>query len=542
MIRYFLIVSTFISISCSSEHKNATSVNIIPRPEILQQTHDEFSIEKKTRLIINDRKCEKVAYYLKDQLKKNNLLRGDIKVEEIENPDNAIDLKLSDEAGLNLGEEGYQMDVDHHMIEIHAATPKGLFWGVQSLLQLFPVEFFNNKTELKEIKIPGLHIKDNPRFSYRGIHLDVSRHFFQIDFIKKYIDLLAFYKFNTFHWHLTDDQGWRIEIKRYPKLTEVGAFRDSTIIGHGGDRPQKWDGKRYGGYYTQDQIKAIVQYASERYINIIPEIEMPGHSLAALAAYPELSCTGGPFQPATLWGVFDDVYCPKSETFEFLKNVLTEVMELFPGEYIHIGGDECPKIRWKNCEYCQQLMKREGLKNENELQSYFIRQIENFLNNHGRKLIGWDEILEGGLSPKVTIMSWRGTDGGIQAAKHGHDAVMTPSAYCYFDHYQDSAGAQPLAIGGLTTLKKVYSYEPVPAVLTNEQAKHILGAQANVWTEYISTPGQVEYMILPRMAALAEVDWSLPADKDWENFKKRIDHHFKIYNQKNLKYYPVIRE
>jgi len=534
MIRYFLIVTTFLSISCSSD--------IIPQPAILHQTYDTFTIDKKTRLIISERKCEKVASYLKSQLKKNNLLSGDIKVEEIENPDNAIYLKLSDNTGLNLGEEGYQMDVGHHKIEISAATPKGLFWGVQSLIQLFPVEFFNKENQLKEMEIPGLHIEDKPRFSYRGMHLDVSRHFFTVNFIKKYIDLLALYKFNTFHWHLTDDQGWRIEIKRYPKLTEVGAFRDSTIIGHGSNKPQKWDGKRYGGYYTQDQIKEIVKYASEKNINIIPEIEMPGHSLAALASYPELSCTSGPFRPATSWGVFDDVYCPKIETFEFLKNVLTEVMELFPGEYIHIGGDECPKVRWENCDYCQQLMKKKGLKNENELQSYFIKQIEIFLNSHDRKLIGWDEILEGGLSPNATVMSWRGTEGGIAAAKQGHDAIMTPGDYCYFDHYQDDPSSQPLAIGGLTTLKKVYSYNPLPDVLTDEEAEHILGTQANVWTEYITTPEQVEYMILPRMAALAEVNWTAPALKNWDDFKKRIKNHFKIYDQKNLKYYSVIRE
>lgn len=538
----FLSIILLACIVLSCKKPEDQQINIIPKPQSVKLIPQQFLINNETILVIDGKGSFMAAKYLSDKLKLQSgmdlMIYSKSKAKNVGNKI-AFEVVSSNTAS----QEEYKLDVDKTSVRISSGSPAGLFWGVQSLIQLFPPEFYNKKNQLKEIIIPGLHIEDRPRFPYRGMHLDVSRHFFPVDFIKKYIDLLAFYKFNTFHWHLTDDQGWRIEIKRYPKLTEVGAYRDSTIIGHGGSSPQKYDGKRYGGFYTQDQIREVVKYAADRQITIIPEIEMPGHSLAALAAYPELSCTGGPFRLATRWGVFKDVFCPKPETFEFLKNVLTEVMALFPGEYIHVGGDECPKIRWKNCNYCQQLMKKKGLKDENELQSYFIRQIEIFLNSHGRKLIGWDEILEGGLSPNATVMSWRGTEGGIAAAKQGHDAVMTPGGYCYFDHYQDDpATAQPLAIGGLTTLKKVYSYDPLPSELTDEETAHIIGAQANVWTEYIAAPEHVEYMILPRMAALAEVDWCSPDGKNWENFKQRIRHHFCIYNRENLNYYPVIRE
>jgi hexosaminidase len=349
------------------------------------------------------------------------------------------------------------------------------------------------------------------------MHLDVGRHFFPVEFIKKYIDLLASYKLNTFHWHLTEDQGWRIEIKKYPRLTEIGSKRKDTT----------GDGTPYGGFYTQEQIREVVKYANERFVAIVPEIEMPGHSLAALTAYPELSCTGGPFEVGTKWGVFEDVYCAGNEkTFNFLKDVLNEVIALFPGKYIHIGGDECPKNRWKVCAKCQRRMKVNNLKSEEELQSYFIRKIDRFLASKGRKLVGWDEILEGGLSKGAAVMSWRGTEGGIAAAKSGHDVVMTPTSHCYFDYYQGIPEKEPKAIGGFIPIDTVYLFEPVPPSLPVKQAKYILGAQGNVWTEYIADEKHAEYMVLPRLLAMSEVVWSDKNSRNFEDFKVRLEGHF----------------
>jgi hexosaminidase len=371
-----------------------------------------------------------------------------------------------------------------------------------------------------EIKLDNLMMDDIPKFQWRGMHLDVSRHFFSKEFIKKYIDYLAMYKMNTFHWHLTDDQGWRIEIKKYPKLTEVGAWRNGSMTGHYTD--QTFDDIRYGGFYTQEEIKEIVAYAKERYITVVPEIEMPGHALAALASYPEFSCTGGPFEVGKSWGVFDDVFCPKDETFTFLENILAEVIALFPSEYIHIGGDECPKVRWKSCPKCQKRIKDEKLKDEHELQSYFIQRIEKFVNSKGRKIIGWDEILEGGLAPNAAVMSWRGTEGGIAAAKEKHFVVMSPGSHCYFDHYQGEPKNEPIAFGGYTNVEKVYSFNPIPKELSEEESKYILGAQANVWTEYINTPEHVEYMVFPRIAALSEVLWGTSNPNEYKVFETRL--------------------
>jgi len=367
----------------------------------------------------------------------------------------------------------------------------------------------------------------------------VGRHFMPVEFVKKYIDYIAMNKMNVFHWHLTEDQGWRIEIKKYPKLTEIGSQRKETIIGHAHES-KEYDGKPYGGFYTQDEIKDVVAYAQARYVTVVPEIELPGHALAALASYPELGCTGGPYEVATTWGVFDDVYCAgKEETFKFLEDVISEVMPLFPGEYFHIGGDECPKTQWEKCPYCQARMKKEGLKNEHELQSYFVQRIEKFLNAHGKKMIGWDEILEGGLAPNATVMSWRGEEGGIAAAQAHHDAVMTPGNYCYFDHYQADPKTQPLAIGGFTPLKEVYEYEPIPKELTPEEGKYILGAQGNVWTEYMKTPERVEYMVFPRIAALAEVVWSPKASRNYDDFMNRMQDEVKRYDAYGINYCKV---
>jgi N-acetyl-beta-hexosaminidase len=363
--------------------------------------------------------------------------------------------------------------------------------------------------------IPAVQIEDTPRFPYRGMHLDVGRHFFPVPFVKRYIDLLAAYKMNVFHWHLTEDQGWRMEILRYPRLTEVGSCRAETILEKNFD-PYVGDGIPYCGHYTQEEIREVVAYARDRFITVIPEIEMPGHSVAALAAYPELACTPGPFQVHTVWGVTRDIFCPSEETFTFLEAVLEEVMELFPSPYIHIGGDEAPKDRWRESELAQEVIRREGLADEEELQSWFIRRMEAFLNANGRKLVGWDEILEGGLAPNATVMSWRGTAGGIEAARAGHDVVMTPNSHVYFDYYQGDSLQEPLAIGGFSPLERVYAFEPVPEELSPAEARHVLGGQANLWTEYIKTPEHAEYMLLPRMLALAEVVWS-PADRrHWE--------------------------
>jgi hexosaminidase len=430
--------------------------------------------------------------------------------------------------------EWYTLSISKNDVIITGTEAHGIFYGIQTLSQLLPSE------ESSEIKLPCLTITDEPKYAWRGMHLDCARHFFSVDFVKKYIDYLAMYKFNTFHWHLTDDQGWRIEIKKYPKLTEVGAYRNGSMVGH--YRDQKYDTIRYGGFYTQEQIKEVVAYATQRHITVVPEIEMPGHAVAALAAYPEYSCTGGPFEVGKIWGVLDDVFCPKEETFTFLQDILSEVMTLFPSQYIHIGGDECPKTRWKSCPHCQALIKEKGLKDEHELQSYFVQRIEKFVNSKGRKIIGWDEILEGGLAPNAAVMSWRGTKGGIAAAKQKHNVVMTPLSHCYFDFYQGDPRNEPLAIGGYTPIEKVYSFNPIPAELNAEESKYILGAQANLWTEYIETPKQVEYMIFPRMMALSEVLWGTSNTEKYEDFKSRLIAQFKTLDAKGINYSKTLFE
>jgi hexosaminidase len=412
--------------------------------------------------------------------------------------------------------EGYQLLIKPKHITIHGHDEVGVFYALQSLAQLIHVA--NGKAS-----VPVCTIEDYPRFAYRGMHLDVSRHFFTVQTIKKWIDLLALYKINTFHWHLTDDQGWRIEIKKYPLLQSISAYRDETIIGHKRDSPHQFDGKRYGGYYTQDEVKDVVKYAMQRHISIIPEIEMPGHALAALAAYPQLGCTGGPYKTATYWGIFDDVYCAgNEETFTFLQNVLDEVLPLFPSKYIHIGGDECPKTKWKTCPKCQQRIKDEHLKDEHQLQSYFIGRMEKYLNSKGRQIIGWDEILEGGLTPGATVMSWTGEEGGIAAAKQHHDAIMTPEKYVYLDYFQSLYPAEPIAGGGYTPLSKVYNYEPITKELTGDEAKYIKGVQANAWSEYMASETQAERQLFPRMLALAEVAWTDKANKNYNGFLKRL--------------------
>jgi hexosaminidase len=422
----------------------------------------------------------------------------------------------------------YDLLVDTDEIQIIGGDREGMFHGLETLVQLVGM---NNEVQCGHI------YNDFPRYSWRGMHLDVCRHFFSKQEVEKYLDYLALYKFNVFHWHLCDDQGWRIEIKKYPKLTEIGSKRKQTMIGKP-TKEQKFDGKPYGGFYTQEDIKEIVAYATARHITVVPEIEMPGHSLAALAAYPQYSCTGGPFEVGTTWGVFDDVYCAGNDsTFAFLQDILSEVCELFPGRYIHIGGDECPKVRWKVCPKCQKRIKDMKLKDEHELQSYFIQRMEQFLNSKGKQIIGWDEILEGGLAPNASVMSWRGTQGGIDAARQGHFVVMTPGKPCYFDHYQSkSKTSEPLAIGGFNPLDSVYNYEPTPKSLSGTEREFILGAQGNVWTEYITTFSQVEYMCIPRMCALSEVLWTQPEKKNYNDFISRLLLHKVVLDKMKVHY------
>jgi hexosaminidase len=459
------------------------SLPLIPQPESIEIRKGDFVLNKETVIQADENSFE--AQYLQQSIKQQTGL--ELKIDKISKTANSISFYDMLEPGVSIKQDSensyyvnenegkYLLMIDKDRITIAQADTVGNFYGIQTLLQLIPSE------KTTKIQLPCLVINDQPKYAWRGMHLDCARHFFSVDFVKKYIDYLAMYKFNTFHWHLTDDQGWRIEIKQYPKLTEVGAWRNGSMIGHYNE--QKYDDKRYGGFYTQEQIKEVVAYAKQRHITVVPEIEMPGHAVAALAAYPQYSCTGGPFEVEKQWGVLDDVFCPKEETFTFLQNILTEVIALFPSEYIHIGGDECPKTRWKSCAHCQNLMKEKGLKDEHELQSYFIQRIEKFVNAKGRKIIGWDEILEGGLAPNAAVMSWRGTEGGIAAAKQQHYVVMSPGSHCYFDHYQGDPKNEPLAIGGYTPVEKVYSFNPTPKELSAAEAKYILGAQANVWAE-----------------------------------------------------------
>ena len=495
-------------------------INIIPMPASVEAKSGVFIIDKNTVFVVpvSADDVNIALKYLNDKL--NNSAGFALASSSTKTDKNAISVELTPEI---TNSEGYELSVTKNGINIKAQTANGVFYAMQSIRQMLPVAIENQQvTKNIALEVPCCEIKDAPRYAYRGLHLDVCRHFFDVAFVKKYIDIMAMQKFNRFHWHLTDDQGWRIEIKKYPKLTEIAAYRKETLIGSYMNKPERYDGTRYGGFYTQEEIKDVVQYAKERFVTIVPEIETPGHALAALAAYPEFASTKGPFETGTRWGVYDDVFCPKEETFAFLEDVWSETIALFPGEYVHIGGDECPKKRWKESEFCQNLMKKEGLKNEMELQSYFIRRMEKFINAKGKKLIGWDEILEGGLSDNATVMSWRGTEGGIEAAKQHHDAIMTPSKFCYFDHYQSKDKAnEPLAIGGFTDVEKVYSYDPTPKELSADEAKHILGAQANLWAEYITTTKQMEYMAFPRAVALSEVVWSPLEKKDWTSFKSR---------------------
>ncbi|MBT4680137.1 MAG: family 20 glycosylhydrolase [Flavobacterium sp.] len=516
----FLIISLFFS--CKQETIQLKEIGIIPKPLFQEMNKGVFVLDENIRFI-SDTELNQVSNYLKLYIEEN------YQVSFTPQKESKKIVFTSNDSISN--EEGYELKIGENSILIASKNSKGAFYAVQSLLQLMPI-----KSNGLAIAIPCLELQDEPQFKYRGMHLDVGRHFFSVDFIKKYIDLMARLKMNTFHWHLTEDQGWRIEIKKYPKLQEIAAFRNETLVGHYNNQPHQFDGKKYGGFYTQEQIKEVVAYANTRQVTIIPEIEMPGHSQAAIAAYPALGCTGEQVEVATKWGVFNEVYCPKESTFKFLEDVIDEVVALFPGKYIHIGGDEAPKTNWKRCAHCQRLIKEKGLKDEHGLQSYFIARMEKYINSKGKQIIGWDEILEGGLAPNATVMSWRGTSGAIEAAKEGHDVILTPGSHCYFDHYQSEDENEPLAIGGFLPLEKVYHFNPIPKELTEEESKYVLGAQGNVWTEYMKTEKQVEYMAFPRAVALSEVVWSSPENKNYSDFINRLEQYQKRLDQLDVNY------
>lgn len=518
--------------SCSIGSENFANFDIVPLPQEIQTASaGDFVLNNSTVIAFpegNDvmkRNAEFLAEYIKDNTGKT------IRVSQEMPESNAIVLSL----GLdNANEEAYSLKVTKQRIVVTGVSEAGVFYGIQTLRKAMPVAE-------GDVIFPSSVINDYPRFSYRGAHLDVSRHFFPADSIKRFIDMLALHNINRFHWHLTDDQGWRIEIKKHPKLTEIGSKRAGTVIGRNSG---EYDNIPYGGFYSQEEAKDIVNYAKKRHITVIPEIDLPGHMLAAVTVYPELGCTGGPYEVWRQWGVSDDVLCAGNDkSLQFIDDVLEEIVEIFPSEYIHVGGDECPKVRWKSCPKCQARIRQLGLKTdkkhtaEEKLQSFVIHHAEKYLNSKGRQMIGWDETLEGGLAPNATVMSWRGIEGGIEAAKQKHDAIMTPTAFMYFDYYQTiDTSNEPLAIGGYVPVEKVYSFEPVHESLTQEEAKHIIGVQANLWTEYIPTFRQVEYMELPRMAALSEVQWTMPEKKNYDEFLQRLVRLIPIYDNEEYNY------
>ena len=508
--------------------------NIIPRPQQVNVSNDApFTLSAKTVISLgtNSQDMKRNANMLASYIEQATGIRPAIG----KGKSGAAIILTIDKTIANA--EGYKLDADAKQIRIAGASAAGVFYGIQTLRKSLPL--VNGKAS--KVSIPAVHIADAPRFAYRGTHLDVSRHFVTADSVRQFIDMLALHNINRFHWHLTDDQGWRIEIKKYPLLTQIGSKRAQTVIGHNSG---KYDGKPYSGFYTQKQIRDIVKYAADRYITIVPEIDLPGHMQAALAAYPDMGCTGGPYEVWQKWGVSDNVLCAGNDkTLTFIDNVLKEITQLCPSKYIHVGGDECPKTQWQKCPKCQARIKalnleaKDGHSAEERLQSYIITHASNYLKSLGRNTIGWDEILEGGLAEGATVMSWRGESGGIAAAKQHHDVVMTPNSYLYFDYYQSLDKAnEPLAIGGYLPLETVYSYEPMPKELTADEARHIIGVQANIWTEYMPTFKQMQYMALPRLAALSEVQWSQPALKDYTSFTNRLTEFTHLYDRLGYNY------
>lgn len=533
---YLLLLSLlFITPGCKQTEEVVNEHNIVPQPNHILPQEGRFELSKKVAVIVpaDAPAVKAIADSMVTRIRQTSGIS--LKLTEKADSKPAIAFVLQE----GMPKEGYKLSVTPENITITASQPNGFYYGVQTIYQLLPPAVYGKQMDKKaEWSVPAVEIEDAPRFAYRGLMLDVCRHFAPIEYIYKFIDILAMNKMNTFHWHLTDDQGWRIEIKKYPKLTEIGSKRSRTLVdNYYVNYPQVFEEEEISGYYTQEQIKDVIAYAASKYINVVPEIEMPGHALAALAAYPELSCDSTrTYEVSPTWGVFDEVFCPSETTFKFFEGVIDEVVELFPSSYIHIGGDECPKTAWKNSAFCQKLINQLGLKDdttpnkldgmkhtkEEKLQSYFVTRMEKYINSKGRNIIGWDEILEGGLAPNATVMSWRGVEGGLTAAKAGHDAIMTPMPYAYLDFYQEDPAIAPTTIGGYTTLKKTYSYNPVPDDADELAKKHIIGLQGNIWREYMKNSDRVDYQAFPRAMAIAESAWTQNANKSWENFCERM--------------------
>lgn len=525
----YLLIFVFIFTSSCKQEMDKGKLSVIPQPVEMKRGSGFFYFTNKTKILYRNENLSWMVNQFTDSF-----------TEFYEEPSDSgkkyfVPNKfiLSLDSTLNLPFDGYHLEIRKKLILLDAPSHEGIFRGLQTLSQLI----FLNTISVDKVTVPVLEITDYPRFNWRGMMIDVSRHFMPSDDLKKIIDYMALYKYNKLHWHLTDDQGWRIEIKKYPLLTEIGAWRDSTLKGHYSDEPVVYNKERHGGFYTQEEIKDIIEYARLRFIEVIPEIEMPGHAKAAIAAYPELGVTGEKTGVKSNWGISPYIYSPKESSFEFLENVLEEVISLFPSEYIHIGGDEAIKDQWEESEEVQELIKALGLNDEHELQSWFIKRIERFLNSNNKKLIGWDEILEGGLAPNATVMSWRGMEGGKKAAEMGHDVIMSPTSHAYFDYYQAKPiEKEQLAIGGYLPIEKVYSLEPVPEELSKDKKKHILGAQANVWTEYINNREEMEYMIFPRMLAMSEVTWTLAEQKNTEHFLQKVKDHELLFEILGVNY------
>ena len=533
MKRFFSITILLTALVSCSAPAEREAVSVIPQPQHMRIDEGSFAITRSVPLYLDELtlEMERIAAFLNERLA--TAAGFTLKVEE-------ADLRNTAKPGIwflnsGLPSEHYYLQVLPGRILIEYGDGAGAFYGLQTLLQLLPTEIFaDHRVRGVRWEVPCCDIEDGPRFAYRGMHLDCCLHFFEMDFLKRYIDIMALHKVNRFHWHLTEDQGWRLEIKKYPLLTEKGQWRKETVIGS--LKSGIYDGTPHGGFYSQDEVRELVQYAAERYVTIIPEIEMPGHALAAIACYPELSCgLEDHYETATRWGIFKQVFCPKDETFKFLEDVMDEVFELFPSTLVHIGGDECPKASWKKCPHCQALIRKLGLKDEFELQSWFITRMEKYINSKGHEIIGWDEILQGGLAPNAKVMSWLGEEGGIKAAQQHHEVVMAPYPKYYLDYWQADPDSEPLAMGGPTLLRTMYEYEPVPAVLTPEEARYIIGVEGCVWTEYMPTPARVEYMAWPRMCAIAESGWSSGA-KDYDAFTRRLEHHLQRLDNLHIGY------
>jgi hexosaminidase len=524
--KLIFVVLALGAIFTSTAFAQMSDINIIPKPSRMDFRVGSFSLNSETRIVATDKMGRRSGEILAGVIQSVLGFKPQV-TSKRQSTNEIIFISVK-----NIALEGdvYLLNIEPEFIRI-SGDERSQFYAIQSLRQLL------SKSTGGHADVPTARIVDTPRFRYRGMHLDVARHFEPVEFVKKYIDLMSQYKFNYFHWHLTDDQGWRIPIKKYPKLTEIGSTRPETVKERN-LTPYIGDGIPHGGFYTREQIKDVIAYAKERHITVVPEIELPGHASAALAAYPQFGCkTDYKYKVQTTWGIFKEVYCPTDETFKFLEDILAETIKLFSDSpYIHIGGDEVLKDHWKESAFVQELKKKENLKDEHEVQSYFVRRIEKFVNSKGKKIIGWDEILEGGLAPNATVMSWRGMKGGIEAAKSKHDVIMTPTDFVYFDYGQGDPAYEPLNIGSYVPLEKVYSFEPVPKELTPEEAKYIIGGQANIWTEYLKTPAAVEYMAFPRMLALSEVLWSKPEDKNYTDFLSRLNAQLPRLDAQNVNY------